>query len=78
MHHGGLSGNKDKIEAFKELQELSKETAFDKKKISLDGFILTQTDLKKIPGAEDKNWSELENECKLLRQHRNYVEKLLG
>jgi type III restriction/modification enzyme restriction subunit len=78
MHHGGLSGNKDKIEAFNELQELSKETAFSKKKILLDGYILTQTDLKKIPGAEDKSWLELENQFKILRQQGSYIEKLLS
>jgi hypothetical protein len=77
MHHGGLSGNKDKIEAFKELQDLSKEAAFSKKKILLDGYILTQTELKKIPGAEDKTWSQLEDEFKILRQQGSYIEKLL-
>jgi hypothetical protein len=77
MHHGGLSGNKDKIECFKELQELSKEPAFSKKKILLDGYILTNTELKKIPGAEDKNWSQLEEEFRILRQQGSYIEKLL-
>ncbi len=78
MHHGGLSGNKDKIESFKELEKLSTEPPFNKKRISLDGYILTATDLKKIPGAEDKQWSELEHEFKILRQQGSYMEKLLS
>jgi hypothetical protein len=77
MHHGGISGNKDKIEAFKELEKLSNEPAFQKKRIFLDGYILTQTELKKIPGVEDKQWSELEDEFKILRQQGGYIQKLL-
>jgi hypothetical protein len=78
MHHGGLSGNKDKIEAFKELEKLSNEPVFLKKNIFLDGYILTQTELKKIPGAEDKQWSELEDEFRILRQQGGYIQKLLS
>jgi hypothetical protein len=78
MHHGGISGNKDKIEALKTLRELSDERPFRKKKIAMDGFILTQTDLKRIPGAEDKDWLTLEQEFKILRQYGSYVQKLLS
>ena len=78
MHHGGISGNRDKIEAFHDLHGLSTEPSFKKKKIALDGYILTQTDLQKIPGAEDKNWSQLENEFRILRQQGGYIEKLLS
>lgn len=77
MHHGGISGNKDKIEAFSELGDLSEEPAFKKKKILLDGYILTRTEIPKIPGAGDKNSSQLENEFRILKQQGGYVEKLL-
>ena len=78
MHHGGLTGNQDKIEALKELRGLSDEPAFKAKNIVMDGYIVTKTDLKKIPGAEHKDWPTLEQEFRILRQQGSYVQKLLS
>jgi len=77
LHHGGLSGNEDKIEALKELQKLSEGELFRRKKVTLDGYLLTDTALDKIPGAEKKSWSELERSFKILRHEGRYVEKIL-
>ncbi len=78
LHHGGLQGNQDKFDALKDLKELSKERSFKKKKITMSGFVLTQTRLKDIPDAKDKSWEELERDYPILRQEREYIEKVLG
>lgn len=78
MHHGGLTGNQDKIEALKELRGLSEKPAFKAKNIVIDGYIVTNTDLKKIPGAEHKDWPTLAHEFRILRQQGDYVQKLLS
>jgi hypothetical protein len=77
LHHGGLSGNEDKIEALKELGKLSAGEAFRRKRLTLDGYLLTDTALDKIPGAERKSWNELERTFKILRQSGAYLEKIL-
>ena len=68
MHHGGLSGNEDKIQAMKELKRLNEKKAFQKKRIRLNGFILTQTSLANMPGAEQMDWDRLEKEYHVLFQ----------
>lgn len=68
MHHGGLSGNDDRIQAMKELKRLSEEKAFQKKRIRLNGFILTKTSLANMPGAEQMDWDRLEKEYHVLSQ----------
>jgi len=42
----------------------------------MSGYVLTRTDLEKIPGAEEKNWPALEKEYPLLRQDGDYMEKV--
>jgi hypothetical protein len=66
LHHGGLSGNQDKIEALKELANVSRNERFRRRKLSLDGYLLTDTTLDKIPGAERKSWDELERTFTIL------------
>jgi hypothetical protein len=78
LHHGGLSGNRDKFDALRDLQKLSQEKPFQKKKIKMSGYVLTRTDLKKIPGAEDKDWPTLEKEYPVLRQEGDYMEKVFA
>jgi len=77
LHHGGLGGNQDKIEALKELQAVSEEAPFQNKKISLGGYLLTDTELKEIPGAEDKDWATLERDYRVLHQEGAYMQKIL-
>ena len=78
MHHGGLSGNQDKIDSLKELSEISKEDKFKKKKIRLDGFILTDTELANIPGAEKLTWDKMKNEFRVVRQEAKYCQALVS
>jgi hypothetical protein len=77
MHHGGLSGNEDKIEALKELQKLSSGPPFQSKKITMAGFLLTDTKLEQIPDARGKTWESLERDYRVLRQEGNYIAKIL-
>jgi hypothetical protein len=77
MHHGGLSGNREKIEALKELERLSGDAPFRARKITMDGYILTQSKIAEIPGAENKDWATLERDYRVLRQEGEYSEKLL-
>lgn len=79
LHHGGLSGNRDKIEALKELKQLSLEAPFKKKKITMTGYLLTRTKREQIPGAEDKEWDVLEKDYQILRQEgKEYLKKILS
>ena len=77
MHHGGLSGNEDKIEALNELQRLSSDHAFQSKKITMAGFLLTDTKLEQISDARGKTWETLERDHRILLQESNYIAKLL-
>ena len=76
LHHGGLSGNEDKFEALKKLMKISEEKPFKKKKMEMSGYILTRTELNKIPGAENKDWPVLEKDYLILRQEGPYMEKI--
>lgn len=78
MHHGGLAGqNADKIEALRELERLAGSDAFQDKGIRVAGYILTETALQDIAGAENKTWTELERDYRVLRQEGQYIQKLL-
>lgn len=78
MHHGGLVGNKDKIEAFRELARLSEENPFVNHQLRMSGFILTQTDRQQIPGAENRDWTELRERFRLLSSQTDYLPFLLA
>ena len=77
LHHGGLSGNADKIAALKELERLGQADVFRQRRVLVDGYLLTRTELCKIPGAEQMNWAQLERDHKVLRQERDYIRTLL-
>jgi hypothetical protein len=77
LHHGGLAGNQDKIDALKELLKLSEEPSFRKKKITMGGYLVTQTKLKDIPDARDKTWGDLERDYPILRQEEDYIGKII-
>jgi hypothetical protein len=77
LHHGGLAGNTDKMDALRDLEEVSKQKSFRKKKVSMTGYLLTQTELKEIPDVRDKNWEDLERDYPLLRQEGKYIKKIL-
>jgi len=76
LHHGGLSGNKDKFDALRDLEKFGLEKEFQKKKMTMSGHILTKTDLQKIPDVGGKDWPALEKEYPILRQEGDYIEKL--
>ena len=74
---GGLAGNQEKIEALKELEDISNTEPFRAKKIVMDGYLLTETDLHDIPDAKGKTKAQLEQEFRLVRQQGMYMEKIL-
>jgi hypothetical protein len=74
---GGLAGNEDKIEAFKELQRLSREPTFHSKRITMAGYLLTETKLEDIHDAKGKSWITLERDYRVLLQEGNYIAKIL-
>lgn len=78
MHHNGLGGNQDKIDAFRELKELSRKAPFTSKKITMGGFLITDTALQDIPGAEKMTPEELERGYRVLRQAGDYIAKILN
>jgi hypothetical protein len=67
MHHGGLPGNKDKIEALHALHRLGETASFRKRGITVDGYILTETPKGDIPGAETLSWQELAEGYRVVR-----------
>jgi hypothetical protein len=78
LHHGGLSGNRDKMAALEELRTISREKVFQKKRITMDGRILTKTKLKHIADAGNRTWADIESEFPVLRQEGPYIQKILG
>ncbi len=78
MHHGGLSGNRDKIEALKELDGLNRDPNFERAALDVGGYLVTDTPREHIPGAEDATWATLEREHKLLPQSGGYVATVLA
>ncbi len=79
LHHGGLTGsNLDKIAALQYLAEVSRQPAFRSKKISMDGYVVTNTQLDQIPGAQGKTWAQLRQDYRVLRQGGSYMETILA
>ena len=80
LHHGGLSGNEDKIQAMKDLANQSGEKAFLKKRINLKGFILTETPVENIPDAKQNDWDTLRKDYNILRQDEEgaYLKIIFG
>jgi hypothetical protein len=77
MHHGGLEGNADKAAAFEQLRRLNEEADFRGANLDVGGYLVTQTPLTDIPGAQAKTWDELAAEFSLLPQRDRYIEKIL-
>ena len=50
---------------------------FSNKKLTLDGFLVTDTPLDKITGAERMNWGALEDAFKVLHHDGAHVERVL-
>lgn len=78
MHHGGLEGNADKSAAFHELWRLNTQADFQTAGLDVGGYLVTQTALADIPGAQAKTWSELREACYLLPQHDDYIATVLA
>ena len=77
LHHGGLSGNANRIEALRELERLGQAETFRQRGVWAGGYLLTRTRLEDIPDAQGLSWAELEREHKVLRQEGDYIGKLL-
>lgn len=79
MHHGGLSGrNQDKVEAFRELWQLSQTPEFRGAGMDVGGYLVTQTRQEDIPGAERLSRQTLAAEHRLLFQDGDdYVAEIL-
>jgi hypothetical protein len=50
------------------LEALSEEKVFRKKRITLKGYIFTETPIKNIPGAEQYDWKSLRENYNILQQ----------
>ncbi len=78
LHHDGLKGSVDKFAALNKLKEFSNRKDFKQNKITLDGFVLTSTELTQIPDREDRTWTTIETEFPVRRFHSDYVKKLFS
>jgi hypothetical protein len=63
--------------ALKELQILSEEAAFQEKKIVLDGYLLTTTELHEIADTKGMTRETLEHDHRVLYQEGAYLHKIL-
>jgi hypothetical protein len=77
LHHGGLSGNRDKIDAFVELRTFGEHESFARARVTVGGYLLTETAPKDIPGAEHLTWERLEQDHAILPQTGSYVQRIL-
>lgn len=78
----------DKLRAMLDLRALSAAPAFEAARIGLDGYLLTETPLDRIPGAPGKHWKALAGDHALIhldppdvdrsRQAAQWVERVLG
>lgn len=79
MHHGGLAGNRDKIEAFLELERLNESQEFRDAGLDVGGYLVTSSKLEEISDAFDRGlgWDDLARKYRVLRQAGNYVDTIL-
>jgi hypothetical protein len=78
LHHGGLEGNRPKIEALQALKQVvSSQKPFKDLGISLGGYILTSTRLEEIPDVGGKDWQTLARKHNVLRQEGDYLTTIL-
>jgi hypothetical protein len=73
----GLQEMRIKSTLSKDLQMLTKEPAFQEKKIILDGYLLTTTELQEISDAKGMTWETLERDHRVLYQEGAYIQKIL-
>jgi hypothetical protein len=78
LHHGGLSGNTNRFEAFRQLRTVSEQPDFQRGRIKLDGFLLVTTPLEQIVDRGSKDWTALEGEYPLIQQDGDYMKKVLN
>ncbi|MCU0770494.1 MAG: DEAD/DEAH box helicase family protein [Verrucomicrobia bacterium] len=78
MHHGGLMGNENRFAAFRQLQVVSRQPEFQRRKIRLDGFLLVATPLEQIVDRNGRDWRDLERDFPLIRQDGDYHRKVLS
>lgn len=69
--------NEKSTGSLNDLEIVRREARFKKKNVKLDRFILTETELKKIPGAENLTWKEMREQHKIVRQEGEYCLGLL-
>lgn len=79
MHHEGVVGlgNLNRIEALKQLERISRQRAFRDAGIEMAGWIVTETERSKIPGAESLTDRELASKHRVLRRSDGYIRSIL-
>lgn len=77
MHHGGLSDNQSRTEALKELAALSGAAPFTEIDLEMRGWVVTRTERRRIPGAENLTAAQLRDEHRILELSGDYIESIL-
>ena len=82
LHHGGLSGNRGKVEALRCLARHSASPAFTAACVVLDGYMVTATSIDQIPDATDWDAVEKQTGGRVQRWHEEnkaaVVKMILG
>jgi hypothetical protein len=79
LHHGGVEGNRSKIEALQALERVvSNQSPFKEQGILLGGYLLTDTALEQIQDIGRRNWEDLASHENILRQGGDYISRLLS
>jgi hypothetical protein len=72
-----LAGNTNRFAAFRQLDSVSRQPDFQRRRIKLDGFLLVTTPLNQIVDAAGEDWAALELDFPLIHQDSDYTRKLL-
>jgi len=78
LHHESENKARNKAQCLKHLLDLSKQQAFKKKGVEMDGWILSATEkISDIPWAGKRGWPELKRDFRVLVMTENYMPTIL-
>jgi len=78
LHHECENKVRSKAECLFHLTDLSREEAFRKKGLEMDGWILSDTKISEVPWAGKRGWAELKSEFKVLSMAEDYMTTVLN
>jgi hypothetical protein len=78
LHHESENKVRSKAQCLFNLIDLSKEEVFRQKRLEMDGWILSDTNISEVPWAGKREWRELRSEFKVLSMSEVYIPIVLN